>query len=115
MPWIMTTTASSKIEAYSFDVMSKSPQKKLKLVVLQSVIEAPKSSFILTSKLLNELKLNNVAVFDSKKEARIEYNKLNIGTCRYIELKLDFTKEFLSNHVWYGSKSNGSWVQYIPM
>jgi len=106
MPYVLANTSMENQKLYAFDVLSTEKPKHWELVRIEPINYDVDGSILLTSNTLEQLKEKRVAVFDTKKAAQSEYAALGISNCRYVELKLDFTKEYLEHC----GKSSSSWT-----
>ena len=107
MAWVIANTSTKNQQLYSFDVTSTSLEKKWELVEIKSTKYDFDGSILLSPETLIELKESKVAVFETKKSAKSEFNNLGISVCRYVELRLDLTKEFQTRNF----ISSSSWTE----
>lgn len=96
MAWVIANT-SSVPKFYAFDVLSDEDKKLWDLVELEGAEFSSRDVLLLTPDVLRQLLENQVGVFEKKSSAREELKRLHVGTCRYIEIKLPITKEYLEN------------------
>lgn len=90
MPWVISNTSDKNPMLYCFDVSATNGEWKLS--ALNFAEYDSDGTILLTPKILSELTMAGVAIFETKSSAKIAYKELGIATCRYVQLKLPNTR-----------------------
>ena len=106
MAYVIANTATKNQRIYAFNSVAEGEKIEWELVEILTTEYDYDQSIFLTSATLDEISTKGVAVFHSKKSAKAAYNKLGIGSCRYVELVLNITHEYKSRNF----KASSSWT-----
>ena len=94
MAWVISNTSDKKPQLYCFN--ASSTNNDWKLTSINSVKYDFDGSILLSPVTLTELSNHGVAVFETKISAKKAFKLLGVATCRYVELRLTITKEFIT-------------------